>query len=89
MHDSFNKLLTTCGLNKCMSKQEPTYVELITEFNTSLDVYPKDSHILEFLMLGKKHQITYTFMNRVFDFKKDGMCDIPKSFLLWMNFGHF
>ena len=31
-------------------------------------------------MPGKKHQLTYTFMQRVFGFKRDGMCNMPKSF---------
>ena len=33
-------------------------------------------------MQGKKYQLTYTFMNRVFSFKKDGLCDPPSNFKL-------
>ena len=38
-------------------------------------------------MQRKKHQLTYTFMNRIFGFKRDGLCDPPSSFRLnefWM-----
>ena len=61
---------------------EDTYIELITEFYTTLDVNSKNSQILEFQMLGTKHQLTYSFMQRVFGFKKDGLCDPPDSFRL-------
>ena len=50
---------------------EATYVELITEFYTTLDVNEKNSQILEFRMQGNQHQLTYSFMQRVFGFKKD------------------
>ena len=66
---------------------EDTNVELTTEFYTSLDVNAKNSQILEFRMQGKKYQLTYTLMNRVFGFKRDGLCDPPSSFRLnefWM-----
>ena len=33
-------------------------------------------------MQGKKHQLTYNFMKRVFGFKKDGLCDPSSSFKL-------
>ena len=55
-------------------------VDLVIEFYTSLDVNEKDSHILEFQMLGQNYQLIYSFIHQVFGFKKDGMCDIPKSF---------
>ena len=60
--------------------QEHAYVDLISKFYTSLNVNSNDSHILEFQMLGQQYQLTYSFMQRVFGFKKDGMCDILKSF---------
>ena len=53
MHDSFTQLLTSCGLQKFVSIHEHTYVELIMEFYTSLEVKSNDSRILEFRMLGK------------------------------------
>ena len=31
-------------------------------------------------MLGKPYQLTYSFMQLVFGFEKDGMCDMLKSF---------
>ena len=31
-------------------------------------------------MLDKNYQLTYYYMQRVFGFKKDGMCNMPKSF---------
>ena len=61
---------------------ENTNVELITELYTTLDVNAKNSQILEFRMQGKKHQLTYTFMNRVFSFKRDRLCDPLLSFRL-------
>ena len=82
MLESFDQLLTQCGLKKCFSMHEDTNVELTIEFYTTLDVNAKNSQILEFCMQGKKHQLTYTFMNRVFGFKKDGLCDPPSSFRL-------
>ena len=54
---------------------EATYVELITEFYTTLDVNKKNSQILEYRIQGKQHQLTYSFMHRVFGFKKDELCD--------------
>ena len=33
-------------------------------------------------MQGKKHQLTYTFMNHVFGFKRDGLYDPQSSFRL-------
>ena len=33
-------------------------------------------------MLGNKHQLTYSFIQRVFGFKKDGLCNSPPSFNL-------
>ena len=59
-----------------------TYVQLITKFYATLDVNSKNSQILEFRMLGTKHQLTYSFMQCVFGFKKDGLCDPPDSFRL-------
>ena len=68
MSDSFNLMLTTSDLKKFVSMHEDTYVELITEFYTTLDVNSKNSQILEFRMLGKPHQLTYSYMQRVFGF---------------------
>ena len=82
MLESFDQLLTQCGLKRFVSMHEDTNVELTTEFYTTLDVNAKNSQILEFRMQGKKHQLTYTFMNRVFSFKRDGLCDPPSSFRL-------
>ena len=82
MLESFDQLLTQCGLKKFVSMHEDTNVELTTEFYTTLEVNAKNSQILEFRMQGKKHQLTYTFMNRVFGFKRDGLCDPPSSFRL-------
>ena len=59
---------------------EDIYVELITEFYTTLDVNANNSQILEFRLLGNKHQLTYSFMQRVFGFKKNGLCDPPMTF---------
>ena len=59
-----------------------TNIEFTTEFYTTLDVNARNSQILEFRMQGKKHQRTYTFMNRVFGFKRDGLCDPSSSFRL-------
>ena len=61
---------------------ENTYIELITEFYTTLDVNPNNTQILEFWMLGNKHQLTYSLKQCVFGFKKDGLCDPPLSFNL-------
>ena len=80
MYDSFSQLLTNCGLKKFVSMHEHTFIDLNMEFYTTLDVNANDSHILVFRLLGKQHQITYSFMQCVFVFKKDGMCDMPKSF---------
>ena len=57
---------------------EDTYIDLITEFY----VNESNSQILEFRMEEKPHQLTYSFMNRVFGFKKDGLCDPPSNFKL-------
>ena len=38
MHDSFDKMLTTCGLKKFVSMYENTYIDLNIEFYTTLDV---------------------------------------------------
>ena len=59
---------------------EPTYIELIIEFYTSLEINHNDSHILEFRLLGVNNQLTYSYMQRVFSFKNDGMYNMPKSF---------
>ena len=80
MLESFNQLLTQCGLMKFISMHEDTIVDLITEFYTTLDVNVKNSQILEFRMEGKPHQLTYSFMHRVFGFKKDELCDPPSSY---------
>ena len=82
MFDVLDKMLNQCGLKKFVSMHEDTYVDLITEFYTTLDVNENNSQILEFRMEGKKHQLTYSFMNRVFGFKKDGLCDPPSNFKL-------
>ena len=80
MHDSFTQLLINCGLKKFVSMHEHTFVDLNIEFYTSLEVNANDSYILKFWMLGKTHQFAYSFMQCVFGFKKDGMCDMPKFF---------
>ena len=33
-------------------------------------------------MQGNQHQLTYSFMQRVFGFKKDGLYDPPSTFRL-------
>ena len=53
MYDSFNQLLTNCGLKKFVSMHEHTFVDLNMEFYTTLNVNANDSHILEFRLLGK------------------------------------
>ena len=73
-------MLITFGLKKFVSMPKDTYVDLITEFNTTLDVNATNSQILQFRMLWNKHQLIYSFMQRVFGFKKDGLCDPPKTF---------
>ena len=73
-------MFTSYGLKKFVFMHKDTYVELITEFYTTLDVNSNNSQILEFHMLGKPHQLTYSFMQRVFRLKKDGLCDPPTSF---------
>ena len=75
MLKEFDQMLTQYGLKKFISIHEATYVKLITEFYTTLDVNEKNSQILEFRMQGNQHQLTYSFMQRVFDFKNDGLCD--------------
>ena len=82
MFDEFDKMLNQCGLKKFVSLNEDTYVDLITEFYTTLDVNANNSQILEFRLEGKQHQLTYGFMKRVFGFKKDGLCDPPSNFNL-------
>ena len=82
MLEEFDQMLTQCSFKKFISMHEATYVELITEFYTTLDVNEKNSQILEFWMQGNQHQLTYSFMQRVFGFKKDGLCDPPSTFKL-------
>ena len=43
IHDSFDKMLTTCGLKKFVSMYENTYVDLITKFYTTLDFNPNNT----------------------------------------------
>ena len=43
MLESFNKLMTQYGLKKFLSMHEDTYVDLITEFYTTLDVNSNNS----------------------------------------------
>ena len=57
---------------KFVSMHEDSIVDLVTEFYTNLEVHAKNTHILKFRMEGKPHQLTYSFMQRVFGFKKDG-----------------
>ena len=80
MLELFNQLLTQCGLMKFVSMHEDTIVDLVTEFYTTLDVNDKNSQILEFCLEGHPHQLTYSFMHRVFGFKKDGLYDPPSSY---------
>ena len=61
MLDEFDKMLNQCGLKKFVSLNEDTYVDLITEFYTTLDVNANNSQILEFRLEGKQHQLTYAF----------------------------
>ena len=75
-------MLTQCGLKKFVAMHEDTYVDLITEFYTTLDVNESNSQILDFRMEGKPQQLTYFFMNCVFGFKKDGLCDPLSNFKL-------
>ena len=51
----FDQMLTQCGLKKFVAMHEDTYVDLITEFYTTLDVNESNSQILEFRMEGKPH----------------------------------
>ena len=78
----FDQMLTQCGLKKFVSMHKDTYVDLLTEFYTTLDINESNSQILEFRMGGKQHQLTYSFMHCVFYFKKDGLCDPPSKFKL-------
>ena len=55
MNESFNQILTSCGLKKFMSMHEDTYIELITEFYTTLDVNSNNYQNMEFRMLGKPY----------------------------------
>ena len=52
MLQSFNQLLTQCGLIKFVSMHEDTIVDLVTEFYTTLEVNDKNSQILEFHLEG-------------------------------------
>ena len=61
----FDQMLTQYGLKKFVDMHEDTYVDLITEFYTTLDVNERNSQILEFRMEGKPHQLTYSFMKCV------------------------
>ena len=65
MLEPFTQMLNQCGLMK---------------FYTTLEVNAKNSQILKFRMEGKQHQLTYSFMQCVFGFKKDGMCEPPASY---------
>ena len=47
MFDVFDNMLSQCGLKKFVSMQEDTYVDLITEFYTTLDVNANNSQALE------------------------------------------
>ena len=78
----FDQLLNQCGLKKFVDMHEDTYIDLITEFYTTLDVNESNSRILEFRLEGKPHQLTYSFMNLVFGFKKDGLRVPPSNFKL-------
>ena len=62
----FNQMLTQCDLKKFVAMHEDTYVDLITEFYTILDVNESNSQILEFRMEGKPHQLTYSFYESCF-----------------------
>ena len=55
MFDVFDKMLNQCGLKNFVSMHKDTYVDLVTEFNTTLDVNATNSQILEFRLEGKKH----------------------------------
>ena len=80
MLEPFNQMLTQCGLMKFVSMHEDSIVDLVTEFYTTLEVNANNSQILKIRMEGKQHQLTYSFMQRMFGFKKDGMCDPPASY---------
>ena len=82
MLQAFDQLLNQYGFKKFVDMHEDTYVNLITEFYITLDVNERNSQVLEFRLEGKPHQLTYSFMNRVFGFKKDGLCDPPSNFKL-------
>ena len=62
MLEPFNQMLNQCGLMKFVSMHEDTYVDLITEFYTTLNVNEKNSKVLNFRMKGQEHQLTYLFM---------------------------
>ena len=53
MLEEFDQMLTQCGLKKFIYMHEATYVKLITEFYTTLDVNEKNLQILEYRMQGK------------------------------------
>ena len=80
MLEPFNQMLNQCGLMKFVSMHEDTYVDLITEFYTTLNVNEKNSKFLNFRMEGEEHQLTYSFMHRVFGFKREGICDPPSTY---------
>ena len=74
-------------LSYFVSMHEHTFADLNMEFYTTLEVNANDFHILAFRMLGKPHQLTYSFMQRVFGFKKDdnGLKMIRLSLLFLCN----
>ena len=80
MLEPFNQLLTQCGLMKFVSMHEDSIVDLVTEFYTTLEGHAKNTNTLKFRMDGKPHQLTSSFMQRVFGFKKDGLCEPPASY---------
>ena len=53
MFDEFDRMLNQCGLKKFISMQEDTYVDLIIEFYTTLDINANNSQVLEFRLEGK------------------------------------
>ena len=53
MFDVFDNMLSQCGFKKFISMQEDTYVDLITEFYTTLDVNANNSQVLEFRLEDK------------------------------------
>ena len=61
---------------------EDTYVDLITKIYTTLDVKSINLQIMEFHLVGQKHQLTYSSMHHIFGFKKDKLCDPLPNFIL-------